>query len=425
MGAKRSLVSVDLTHLGEPLDLGPLTTQLATFGHKLEEKQKALPSLEVPFLLRETDFKRMVTVADELRANSDVLIVAASGGCALAARAMLEAFAPVMGWQIPRLIFLGDHLSTDVLEEFANTVGRAKLSAIVCSYGDPSIELAVTQRVIADVIRRRHGLAESQRRIVLVSGEDSRALHELAKLEGHRHLKLPLRAKGQYLALTAATLLPLATIGVDPTAVLEGARSLARSMDKQPIEDNDCFQFAAAREVLWGDGKCECLTLPDPRLHWLGEWWRYVCGPSSQALAPHAAFANSWTTHQRLYLNGPAPEGVDRHQFEVSVEFAQLSEEPELGGPDSNYDGLADCKGSKIRTLEESYRRVLAERCVRAKHPLIRLELPRMDAFSIGSLMCFFETVAAVNQRLAEIPGWDDLKQAVSAEQILDQVSKT
>ena len=119
------------------------------------------------------------------------------------------------------------------------------------------------------------------------------------------------------------------------------------------------------------------------------------------------------------------PVGKSHREIEVSVEFAQLSEDPELGGPDSNYYGLADCKGSKIQTLEESYRRVLTERCVRAKHPLIRLELPRMDAFSIGSLFCFFETVAAVNQRLAEIPGWDDQKQAISAEQLLDQVSKT
>ncbi len=418
MGAKRSLVSLDLTSLEDSLELGPLASQVANFGHKLDEKQKALPSLEVPFLLRETDFKTMVSTAEELKANSDIVIVVATGGVYLAIKAVLDAFQPVLGWSKPRVVLIGDHLSADHLQELSETVGEARLSSVMCCYREPSLELAVTQRFVADLVQKRHGKAEGQRRLVLVTGDQCHSWLELAKLEGYRHFKLSDRSRGQFLSLSAATLLPLAVAGVDPTPVLEGGRSLARSMDKQPFEENPCFQFAAVREILSADGRVECLSLPDPRLHSLGQWWRYMMAPSAQVLAPPASHPVVWTTHERSYLCAPPPEGTDPHLFEVSLELAQMADQVRVGGLDANYDGLAPWKGSPVQDLEQIHKERLFGRRRQDQLPLIALEIPQLDRFSFGSLLCFFETVAAVNQRLAEISGRDDTKLAVTSDDV-------
>lgn len=423
MEARRALVSLDLASAGDALDLSPLANQISNFGNKLDEKQRQLVSLEAPFSVRELDQGQLTAVAAELAANSDLIVVVATGIMSACARAATSALTPPLGFSKTKLLFAGDHLSVDYLAELFESLQGRKISILAMAMEDPPLELSVSLRLFADLVRRRHGLEESRRRIVLVGSESSKTWGRLSQEMGYRLIKIPDRFRSPYLSFSPVTLMPLCAVGLNVDQFLEGGRSLARSMDKQPFEENECFRYAAVREILSSDGRSEGLCLADPRMRSLGEWWRSLMTSTHVLLSSPASCAVPFLVSQACYLTAAQLEVETPGFWSTRLLIEHGGADLKVVADETDCDGLEGLVGRSVHELAQQADRLIREIQAEQGAPQVELRIPKLDAYSLGALMCFFETVANVNQKLAEVGAWNETAAALTAEH-LQEVAK-
>lgn len=402
MGAKRSLVSLEKTHLLESVDLSPLAGQIQTVGHKLDEKQKSLASLAAPFSVREMDLKELVRIARELSANSDLVVVLASGMTSHTSRCALEALSPPGPQSGTEVIFAGEHLSSDFYCSLLEVVKGRKFSVIALTPGPASFELRSALRLMYGALRKNFGPEECQRRLVLCAPGTERIFQGLGSEYGFRIIKLSERFQTPYLAFSPIGLLPLACAGIDVEPFLDGGRSLARSMDKQSFEENDCFQFAALREVLTSDGRTECICLPDPRFAALGRWWRQLMNVTHALLHPQHNFPSDFVANDSHYV-GHSQWEEGANWWETHVRVAQPAAPLPMATPEMEVDGLTDFAEHDFSQIANQLLEGVEQDHAGRGIPQLRLTIPKLDPYGLGALICFMETAANLNQRLAEI----------------------
>lgn len=405
---RRSLVTVELGTVSEllPESSWPrLEAELVKLGPKLEDLRRNVPALDLPFQVRDADLALWRELADELRANSDVILLLGAGGCLLAARLMVEAFQPALPSDKTRLVFVGDHLHPDRYAELINSLEAQslKVSLVMTCQNHPPLELVYGYRILANWIEGRHGTAEARRRIVLISNDESEAVVSLAQRGEHRRLVLPERTGSQFLAMTAAGLFPMACAGLDIGQFVEGARSQARSLDRQGVADDPCYQYALARQVWLGDHQMgEQLVVEEPGLHAFGHWWRYVMSSSSAALGVAAPFPVFVGMLRDNYTLGSLYQNQPRLAFvEINVRTNQYRSEPPQAEGERP---LAEISREARQALSDSRGQLV---------PQVTVTIDRQDLFSLGALVGFFETVAALNQRLHGLPPWSDANAAL------------
>ena len=86
---------------------------------------------------------------------------------------------------------------------------------------------------------------------------------------------------GRFSALTAVGLLPIAVSGADIDAIMEGAAQARLEYQNPDLDQNACYQYAAARNILYRKGyTTEIMVNYEPYMHFFSEWWKQLFGES-------------------------------------------------------------------------------------------------------------------------------------------------
>ena len=73
--------------------------------------------------------------------------------------------------------------------------------------------------------------------------------------------------------LTAVGLLPIAVSGADIGAIMQGASDAAKAYVNPSLDQNDCYRYAALRNILYRKGKAiELLVSYEPQFTMVAEW---------------------------------------------------------------------------------------------------------------------------------------------------------
>ncbi len=80
-------------------------------------------------------------------------------------------------------------------------------------------------------------------------------MKQLADTEGYQTFVVPDDVGGRFSVLTAVGLLPIAVCGADITALMQGAADAQKEYCNENLAENPCYQYAAARNVLYRKGK--------------------------------------------------------------------------------------------------------------------------------------------------------------------------
>ena len=80
-------------------------------------------------------------------------------------------------------------------------------------------------------------------------------LKELATKEGYQTFVVPDDVGGRFSVLTAVGLLPIAVAGADIDALMAGAAQAREELCNTDLEKNDCYKYAAIRNILYRKGK--------------------------------------------------------------------------------------------------------------------------------------------------------------------------
>jgi len=391
-GPRRSLVTLEFDPSDEDLP-GQVHDQALNLGPQIERligRRPSAPWYSLPFSMREGDLARLQDVALELRANSDVILVLGSPGLEAAAHSVIRVLGPVLPEVGPQIEFVGRNWSgTARLTRLLEWLGERRVSLVGLVSEQFSPLDSACLRILHGHVGRRHGPAETARRVVLAGSGTQAALSRRARDLGLRVIEHPLPLPEPYAALTPAGLLPAALAGVDPTGMLEGARSQARSMEEQEPASLPTVQYALARLLLAEEGyDLEFLGVQGPALTGISQEAERILAlpiqgsrrvPLPMAWCPHAlpSWRDSWL------------EGGPLKAFGTWIS-APTPESPAIPA-DSLGDGWPGLEEISFGQLEQRQAQAEVAAWRHAGLPVLQLRMARLDVLSTGAMLFFLQ----------------------------------
>ncbi len=339
-------------------------------------------------------------IRDEWNAKGvDLVVVIGIGGSYLGARCAIEALSHgfVRREGVPQIVFAGNNLSEDYLAELMDLVKLRNAACVVISKSGTTTEPAVAFRIVKEYIERTYGKAEAAGRIVAITDARKGALKTLATQEGYRTFVVPDDVGGRYSVLTPVGILPIVLAGFDIRAMLRGAAAEREALLVKSA-DNPAVQYAAMRNLLYSDlgKKVEILVTFNPKLQYLGEWWKQLYG-ESEGKEGKGIYPASVVCTTDLHSMGQFIQEGDRVMFETTVTVENASREVVIGSDAQNLDQLNYLAGQRVEHCNK-----MAQLGTKLAHidggvPQMEVSVERLDEESLGALFYFFEFACGIS----------------------------
>ena len=343
-------------------------------------------------------------VRDDWKARGvNLVVVIGIGGSYLGARCAIEAlshqFLPKEG--SPRVVFAGNNLSEDYLAELMDLVAKCNTACVVISKSGTTTEPAVAFRIVKEHIYKNY--KDSAERIVAITDARKGALKTLSTQEGYRTFVVPDNVGGRYSVLTPVGLLPIVLAGYDIRALLKGAADERKALTVKG-EDNAAIQYAAMRNLLYsGFGKkVEILVSFEPRLQYLGEWWKQLYG-ESEGKEGKGIYPASVIFTTDLHSMGQFIQEGDRVMFETTVKVENAKRNVVIGSDRENLDQLNYLAGEHVEHCNR-----MAQLGTKLAHidggvPQIEISIDRVDEYNLGAIFYYFEFACGISAYLLGI----------------------
>ena len=333
----------------------------------------------------------------------NLVVVIGIGGSYLGAKCALEALSHSFAKQlvnkggVPEIVFAGNNLSEEYIAELMDLVAERNVAAVVISKSGTTTEPAVAFRIIKQCIEGKYGTAEAARRIVAVTDAHRGALKSLSTQEGYRTFVIEDNVGGRFSVLTPVGLLPIVLAGFDVRKMLAGAAAMETACAVSS-EENPALQYAAMRNLLHAKhGKAvEILVSYNPKLQYLGEWWKQLYG-ESEGKDGKGIFPASVSFTTDLHSMGQYIQDGVRMLMEtvITVEKAQRSVVIESDA--QNLDGLNFLAGKHVEECN-----AMAELGTKLAHidggvPQLGVSIEKIDEYNLGELFYFFEKACGIS----------------------------
>ena len=205
------------------------------------------------------EFARIKAAAKKIQSDTDVFIVIGIGGSYLGARAAIEFLKSpnynCIKKDTPDIYFAGNSISSSALAELVEICEGRDVSINMISKSGTTTEPAIAFRVLRELLEKKYGKDEARKRIYCTTDKAKGTLKQLATKEGYETFVVPDDVGGRYSVLTAVGLLPIAVAGADIDALMAGARKAQAELANPDLFTNDCYRYAAARNILYRKGK--------------------------------------------------------------------------------------------------------------------------------------------------------------------------
>ena len=356
------------------------------------------------------EYARIKAAAKKIQSDSKALVVVGIGGSYLGARAVIELLSsPNYNLKVkdtPDIYFAGNGLSTDALLELIALIGDRDFSVNVISKSGTTTEPAVAFRIFKGMLEQKYGKEGARERIYATTDRARGALKGLADQEGYETFVVPDAVGGRYSVLTAVGLLPIAAAGIDAAALMEGAREAMEALDV-PGADNPAWQYAAARNALYGAGKAiELLVGYEPSFRFFAEWWKQLYG-ESEGKEGRGLFPASVEFTADLHSMGQYIQQGARILMETVVRFRTSRRELLVPHDPDNVDGLNFLSGKSLQFVAEQAMRGTLLAHVDGGVPNLVVEAEARDERTIGQLIYFFEYACGLSGYLLGVNPFD------------------
>ena len=359
------------------------------------------------------EFQRIKIAAKRIQNQSEILIVIGIGGSYLGAKAAIDFLAHSFHNELskeqrkaPQIYFAGINLSGQYLLDLLDLIGEKDFSINMISKSGTTTEPAIAFRVLKDKLIKKYGKEEASKRIYATTDQSKGALKQLAQQEGYEQFVVPDDVGGRFSVLTAVGLLPIAALGLDIDALMEGALA-ARIDSNQNFETNDCHQYVALRNLLYRKGKqIEMLINYQPKLQNIAEWWKQLFG-ESEGKDGKGIFPASANFTADLHSLGQYIQDGHRHIFETCISFGSYEKDIVLKEAEGDLDGLNYLSGKTIEYVNEKAAQGTLQAHVEGGVPNLKITLAKADAYHLGYLFYFFEKACALSGYVLAVNPFD------------------
>lgn len=367
--------------------------------------------LTLPTDYDKEEFARIKAAAQKIKKNTDIFIVIGIGGSYLGARAAIEFLKSpnynAMKKDTPDIYYTGNSISSTALSELLELCEGKDVSINMISKSGTTTEPAIAFRVFRELLEKKYGKDGAKERIFCTTDKARGTLKQLSDKEGFETFVVPDNVGGRYSVLTAVGLLPIAVAGCDIDALMAGARKAQQELANPDIAQNDCYKYAAIRNILYRKGKStEILVSYEPAFTMMSEWYKQLFG-ESEGKNNKGLFPASVVFSTDLHSMGQYIQEGRRNLFETVVLFDKPKRELLLGTDPENVDGLNFLSGKSMDFVN----RKAFEGTVLAHNdggvPNVVLSVEQMNEQELGYLIYFFEKTCAISGYILGVNPFD------------------
>ncbi|MGL5616748.1 MAG: glucose-6-phosphate isomerase [Sarcina sp.] len=360
------------------------------------------------------EFARIKKAAEKIKSDSDILIVIGIGGSYLGARAAIEMLSSNFHNTIckkhrkgPKIFYVGNNISSSYMYDLLQAIDGKEISLNIISKSGTTTEPAIAFRILKEYMEKKYGKEEAKARIYATTDAKRGALKGLADKEGYETFVIPDSVGGRFSVLTAVGLLPIAAAGINIDEMMEGANAGRVEYSNSNIDENPCYQYAAARNALYNKGKSiEILVNYEPNLHYFGEWWKQLYGESegkdNKGLYPSAV---DFSTD--LHSMGQYIQEGRRDLIETVIKVEKPRYEIEIEATEDNADGLNFLAGKTMDFVNTK----AFEGTLLAHNdggvPNLVVTVPELTPYYFGKMVYFFEKACGISGYLLGINPFD------------------
>ncbi len=362
--------------------------------------------------------KQVLDFAVAARGKFDDVVILGIGGSALGPIALRTALRP-SGWNMladgerggfPRLHVL-DNVDPETIASLLTRLRLARTLFIVTSKSGGTAE-TMAQFLIVEQRLERDGLSLTDH-LVFVTDPKSGALRPLAERLRVPALEIPPDVGGRFSVLTPVGTLPAALIGIDVSALLNGAGEMAKRCSTGDVKKDPAAAYALCQWIADTKlGKSIHVLMPysDPLRDfaaWFVQLWAESLGKqrpdgSSVGGTPLAALgATDQHSQVQLFMEGPANKTL------TFIRVRERAADVEIPRAHADVTELGYLGGHTLGELISIEQRATAGALAKRGRPNMTVEIDRVSETNVGALMMFFEIATAYAGQLYGIDAFN------------------
>lgn len=386
-------------------ELDNISEMLHTADNMLRNKTGAgnafLGWVDLPENYNREEFEKIKQTAKKIRDICDVFIVIGIGGSYLGARAVIEFLKSNMCNKfkddMPEIYFAGNNISALAISELLEICRGKRVCINVISKSGKTTEPAIAFRLFRKLIEDQFGEEEAKERIYITTDREKGNLKQFADSMGYTTFVVPDDVGGRFSVLTPVGLLPIAVAGIDIDALMQGAAEARVKFADPDIKTNDCYRYAAIRNILYRKGKVtEILVGYEQYMQMFCEWWKQLFG-ESEGKDQRGIYPSSVIFSTDLHSLGQYIQDGMRNQFETVISIKKPDVDIVIPDDEANIDGLNFLSGKSIYDVNVKAMQGTLLAHVDGGVPNIVLELDDRDERNLGSMIYFFELACAIS----------------------------
>ncbi len=269
-------------------------------------------------------------------------------------------------------------------------------------------------------MEEKYGKDEAKKRIYATTDKAKGALKNLADDEGYETFVVPDDVGGRFSVLTAVGLLPIAVCGADIDKLMNGAADARELYSSDDLDKNECYQYAAVRNILHQKGKnIEMLVNYDPELQYFIEWWKQLYG-ESEGKDLKGIFPAGVNFSADLHSMGQYIQDGMRLMFETVLYVEEPKRDITIDADKDNVDGLNFLAGNTMDYVNKKAFEGTLLAHTDGDVPNLIVKLKALDEYTLGQIIYFFEKACAISGYLLGVnpfnqPGVESYKKNMFA----------
>ena len=359
--------------------------------------------IDLPVNYDKEEFDRIKQTAKKIKEDSDVLLVVGIGGSYLGARAAIEFLSHSFyncldksQRKTPQIIFCGNSISSKYIADIKDLLKDKDFSINIISKSGTTTEPAISFRVFKEMLIEKYG-KEANKRIYATTDKAKGALKSLANEEGYESFIVPDDIGGRFSVLTAVGLLPIAVAGIDIDELMAGAAATKEEVLSKDFEENPSLLYAALRNIFLRKGKnIEVTADYEPSLHYVAEWVKQLFG-ESEGKDNRGIFPAAVDLTTDLHSMGQYIQDGARIMFETVLDIEKSKTEILLKEEETDTDGMNYLAGKSVDFVNKSAMNGTILAHTDGNVPNLKINIPDISAFSLGSLFYFYEFACGVS----------------------------
>ncbi len=374
-----------------------------TLIKKGDPAEKPIGWMTLPVDYDKEEFDRIKKAAKKIQKSCDVFIAIGIGGSYLGARAAIE-FVKGTSYNAkkkdtPDVYFAGNTIDPDALKDLLELCEGRDVCINVISKSGSTTEPAIAFRVFRELLEKKYGEEGARERIFVTTDKKDvpGKLKHFAIEKGYETFVVPDDIGGRYSVLSAVGLLPIAVAGCDIDAMMAGARRAIEDFADTDIDKNDCYKYAAIRNLLLRKGyEIEMFVSYKPSFMYMNEWLKQLFG-ESEGKDKKGLFPASVIYSTDLHSMGQYLQDGRRIIFETVIDVLNSNSEVKVPYDASNIDNLNFLADKDFHYVNKQALLGTLDAHVSGGVPNVVLELDRLDEENFGYTVYFFELACALS----------------------------